>query len=58
MQLKFTDVDGETQTTLCDDFLDASIDDQIAFLTEATESINRLLDAYISNLTTQDASVD
>ncbi len=58
MQLKFTDVNGETQTMFCDNFLDASIDDQIAFLTEATDSMKRLLDAYISNLTNQAASVD
>lgn len=58
MQLKFTDVDGETQTILCDNFLNADVVDQIGFLTEAAESIKRLLNAYISNLTDQDAFVD
>lgn len=58
MELKFTEVDGETQTMFCDDFLKSDAVDQIAFLTEATESIQRLLNAYISNLTDQDASVD
>lgn len=58
MQLKFTEMNGDTQTAFCDEFLDANVVDQIAFLTEASEAINRLLNAYISNLTDQDASVD
>lgn len=58
MQLKFTETHGVTQTTFSDDFLNANVIDQVLFLTEAIKSMNRLLDAYISNLTDQDAVVD
>jgi hypothetical protein len=58
MKISFDFTNGMQEFELSDDFIDATLDHQLLFLTEAQQAIDRLVNAYISNLTDQNAVVE
>ena len=58
MKISFDFTNGMQEFELSDDFIDATLDHQLLFLTEAQQAIDRLVNAYISNLTDQDDVVE